>query len=39
MHIEWEAKRPESCCKQPALAKGVPASGALAPKAKIPCKQ
>ena len=25
----------ESHCKQPALAKGVPISGALAPKAKI----
>ena len=35
LHIEWEAPRPESHHKQPALAKGVPIAGSLAPKAKI----
>ena len=34
--IEWEATRPESCCKQTALAKGVPVPQSLAHKAKIP---
>ena len=33
--IEQEAARLESHCNQPALAKGVPISGSLAPKAKI----
>ena len=32
--IEWEARRWESHCKQPPLAKGVPITGSLAPKAK-----
>ena len=36
LHIEQEAERPDSCCKQPALAKEVPISRSLAPKAKIP---
>ena len=35
LHIEWEAARPESGCKQPALAKGVSMTRSLAPKAKI----
>ena len=35
LHIEQEAARTESHCKQPALAKGVPITGSLAPKAKI----
>ena len=39
LHIEWEADRLESFCKQPALAKGVPITGSLAPKAKIPGRQ
>ena len=30
--IKWEAERPMSDCKQPALAKGVPISRSLAPK-------
>ena len=33
--IEQEATRPVSHCKQPALAKGVPITRLLAPKAKI----
>ena len=35
LHMEWEAERLERHCKQSALAKGVPISGSLAPKAKI----
>ena len=35
LHIEWEATKPESHHKQPALSKGVPITGSLAPKAKI----
>ena len=35
LHIEQEAERPESHCKQPALAKGVPISASLNTKAKI----
>ena len=35
LHIEWEAERPDNYCKQSALAKGVPITGLLAPKAKI----
>ena len=36
LHIEWEATRLESLSKQSALTKGVPITGSLAPKAKIP---
>ena len=35
LHIEEEAMRTESCCKQPALAKGVPIARSLDPKTKI----
>ena len=35
LHTEQEATRPKSPCKQPALLKGVPITGSLAPKAKI----
>ena len=35
LHFELEATRPESHFKQPALLKGVPITGSLAPKAKI----
>ena len=31
LHIEWEAARLASHCKQPALAKGVHITGSLAP--------
>ena len=33
--IEQEAERLESCCKQPALSKGVLKIGSLDPEAKI----
>ena len=36
LYIEQEATRPESCCKLPALSKGVPISRSFASKAKIP---
>ena len=35
LHIEWEAERPKSQYKQPALAKGTPITWPLAPKTKI----
>ena len=35
LHIEQEAERLESCCKQPSLAKGFPVTRSLAPKMKI----
>ena len=36
LHIELEATRPESHCKQLALAKGVPITQTMAPKEKNP---
>ena len=39
LHIEQEATIPDSHYKQPALAKGVPITRSLAPKAKIPGMQ
>ena len=39
LHIERETERPESNFKQPGLAKGVPISRSLAPKAQIPGMQ
>ena len=35
LYIEQKAERLESYCKQPALAKGIPITVSLAPKAKI----
>ena len=35
LHMEWEATRPESCCKQLVSSKAVPLARSLATKTKI----
>ena len=35
LHMEQEATRPESYCKQPVLSKAVPSPGSLATKIQI----